>query len=283
MGLTRRQVALSSTETAPASVPDPFPFRPRHLPLCDVCRVLMDLPLDTAMLIACLLGLGAGLMRGFSGFGTGMLLAPVYAVLFGPAATIIMINVMDIAVSAQLIPRAMRQVQWKFILPLVTATATAMPFGAYILMTVDREVLTRVIAGLVIIFVIILATGWRYNAPKSIGPTIGIGLFAGTLSTSIGVSGPPVLLYILSGRDPVAVSRANIIAFFAVTNFLTLGIMWANGLMDLSAVLRGVMATPGFMLGAWLGARAFDPDREKLYRHVALLVLLCVGLYGVLR
>lgn len=243
----------------------------------------LDMALDTAMLIATLLGFGAGLMRGFSGFGTGMLLAPIYAVLFGPAATIVMINVMDVGASAQLIPRALRQVQWRFIIPLVTAATCAMPFGALVLLHVDGAVLTRIIAGLVIVFVIVLATGWRYNAAKSIGPTVGIGLFAGTLSTSIGVSGPPVLLYVLSGRDPVEISRANIIAFFAITNVTTLVMLWFNGLLDPTAIVRGVLATPGFMLGAWLGARAFDPAKEKLYRHVALLVLLCVGLYGVLR
>jgi hypothetical protein len=37
-----------------------------------------------ALIIAAATAMAAGLMRGFAGFGPGMLMAPIFAILFGP-------------------------------------------------------------------------------------------------------------------------------------------------------------------------------------------------------
>ncbi|MFQ5946921.1 MAG: sulfite exporter TauE/SafE family protein, partial [Anaerolineae bacterium] len=65
-------------------------------------------------LIAAIIAVVAGLMRGFAGFGSGMLMAPVFAVLFGPIETVATIIIMEILVSIQLVPRALVEIEWRF-------------------------------------------------------------------------------------------------------------------------------------------------------------------------
>ena len=43
-------------------------------------------------------------------------------------------------------------------------------------------------------------------------------------TTSVG--GPPVLLYLLSGNDPPAVNRANIVTYYFLTQFLLIASCW---------------------------------------------------------
>ncbi len=49
------------------------------------------------------------------------------------------------------------------------------------------------------------------------------------------------------------------------------------------AVIRAAMLLPVFATGVWFGARYFRKADDKLYRQVALGLLLCVAVFGVLR
>ena len=47
----------------------------------------------------------AGLMRGFAGFGSAMLMAPIFAILFGSADMVVTVVAIELIVSLQLFPQ----------------------------------------------------------------------------------------------------------------------------------------------------------------------------------
>ena len=81
------------------------------------------------LLVALSVTIVAGLMRGFAGVGSGMLMAPVFAILFGPVQTVAVIILMEIVVTAQLLPSVHRSIDWKVIAPMGAAAAILMPSG----------------------------------------------------------------------------------------------------------------------------------------------------------
>ena len=105
----------------------------------------------------------AGVMRGYSGFGTAVILAPVYSLLWGPRAGVPVMLLMELVISVQLLPSAMKEADRRVVLPLGGAAALATPLGAWILFTVDGEALRRFIGGFVLIFGLLLMSGWRYH------------------------------------------------------------------------------------------------------------------------
>ena len=238
--------------------------------------------LDFSLAVATGLSLAAGLMRGFAGFGSGMMLSPIFAILYGPAEAVLMIAVMEIVVSVQLVPRALPDVQWPFLGPLVLAAVICMPLGAWLLATTEPELITRVIAGIVMVFVIVLAVGWRYQGPKRMLPTLGVGGVSGALLTATSVGGPPVLLYILSGQDSARTNRANIILYFAIAEIITPIFLYLQDLFAMEVVIRALAICPAYMIGAWIGSRLFRESSEQLYRRVALIFLSMIALYGIL-
>ena len=169
------------------------------------------------MTVAVATVIAAGLMRGFAGFGSGMLMAPIFAVVFGPVDTVAMITLLELFVSIQLMPGALHEADWHFVAPLGVSAALLMPVGAYVLRSADPNLLARVIAGIVLVFVIVLMTGRRYQGEHKLVPTLGIGAASGILMAATSMGNPPVLLYVLSGPDSAAKIRANIIAYFAGT------------------------------------------------------------------
>ncbi len=240
---------------------------------------LLTLDLALAAVVAVI----AGLMRGFAGFGSGMMMAPVFAILFGPVETVAIVIIMEIVASIQLTPKALPDIQWRFVGPLSLMAALFMPIGAYFLGSVDPEIMTRVMAAIVLTFVLVLLTGWRYEGEKRLLPTLGIGAASGMLMAATSMGNPPVLLYMLSSRDSATTNRANIIGYFAVTQIVLLLVLMVMGLLTGPPVFRAALLAPPYLLAAWFGSQLFRQSSEQLYRRAALFFLLVVAAYGLLR
>jgi len=199
---------------------------------------------DWRLLGAAVATIVAGLMRGYSGFGTAVILAPVYSLLWGPRAGVPVMLLMELVVSAQLVPGALRDADRRVVLPLGGAAAIATPFGAWILFAADGEALRRFIGGFVLVFGLLLMSGWRYHGSRPLGLNVAVGTAAGLLKGSTGMSGPPVILYLLAGLEDAKRHRANLIMFFAAIAVISVIPPLLGGLVDLAALVLLAVALP---------------------------------------
>lgn len=219
----------------------------------------------------------AGLMRGYSGFGTAVILAPVYSLLWGPRAGVPVMLLMELLVSLQLLPGAIKDADRRVVLPLGGAAAVATPFGAWILLTADGEALRRFIGGFVLVFGLLLMSGWRYHGSRPLPLNIAIGTLAGLLKGSTGMSGPPVILYLLAGLEEAKRHRANLILFFATIAVVSVIPPLLGGLIDLPVLVRLAVLLPVMAVSVPIGARLFRVIPDRLYRPFAMAVLLGAG------
>ena len=235
------------------------------------------------LLIAFGVAAAAGLVRGFAGVGSGMLMAPIFAILFGPVQTVVVIVLMEAVVTCQLLPGVRREIDWKAIAPMGGAAACSMPAGLWLLVSLDPDLIARAIALVVVAFSLVLMIGWRYDGEKKLWAGLGIGALSGVLMASTSLGNPPVMAYLLSGRDKAATNRANFTGYFGITLVALIGMMGATGLIDRNALVAAAILLPMFMGAAWVGSRLFRQSSEALYRRVALGLLFCIGMYGLLR
>lgn len=237
----------------------------------------MSTDLMTAMAIAT----AAGLMRGFAGVGSGMLMAPFFVYLFGPVDTVAIIILMEIVVTAQLLPSVHKEIDWKVVAPMGAAAAVLMPVGSWLLVSLDGALVGKIVAGVVVVSSLALLTGWRYQGAKPVPITLAVGSASGLLMALTSLGNPPVMLYLLSSRDSAATNRANFTGYFAITLLVLIALMSVSGLLDWSVLSTVAILLPLFIGAAWLGSRLFRKSSEALYRRVALCILLCAGLYGL--
>jgi uncharacterized membrane protein YfcA len=238
---------------------------------------------DYRFAIAAGVAVAAGLMRGFSGFGSAMMLSPVYAILYGPTAMVVIVTIMEMVISFQLAPGARKDAQWDFVVPVSIAALVCAPIGIYVLTTVDPELLTRGVAGVVLAFVLVMASGWRYDGPKRLAITIAVGALAGVVLATTSMGGPLVLIYMLTGPDKAVTNRANIIVYFLIVETGLVLLMLFQDLIAPETAIRAAALVPIYMAAGYIGARGFRMSSEKLYRRVALAVLACVALFGLFR
>jgi uncharacterized membrane protein YfcA len=219
----------------------------------------------------------AGIMRGYSGFGTAVILAPVYSLLWGPRAGIPVMLLMELVVSVQLLPGAIKDADRRVVLPLGGAAALATPLGAWILLSADGDTLRRFIGGFVLVFGLLLMSGWRYHGSRPLPLNLAVGTAAGLLKGATGMSGPPVILYLLAGLEEAKRHRANLILFFATIAIVSIVPPLIGGLIDLTVLVRLAVLLPVMALSVPIGARLFKVVPERLYRPFAMGVLLAAG------
>ena len=219
----------------------------------------------------------AGLMRGFSGFGAALTIAPILAVIVGPRAAIPAILFLMMATSVQLAPKAFRDVSWPTVIPLSVGGVFGIIIGGWLLVVVDQELVKRSISGVVIFFAIIMLSGWRYRG--SIRPFICgfAGWLGGLISGVAAAGGPAVILFLLAGPESSARNRAAIILYFIFTQAVALIVYWVGGLITWKVFWVALPMLPTIVLGTWIGERMFGKASEAIYRRIALFFLLAIG------
>src|SRR5690349_15244871 len=229
---------------------------------------------ETGLWTALGVTLVAGLMRGFAGFGSAMLMAPIFAILFGSAEMVVTIVAIELIVSLQLFPQVRAQADWKTLAPMSIAACAAMPLGVWALASVDKGPIVSAVSAVIVAFVVMMWTGWRWRGRRSPLASATVGAISGAMMATTSVGGPPVLLYLLSGNDPPAINRANIVTYYFLTQFLLIVIVLATGVAGWQALGRAVVLFPMMILGAWAGGRLFHGlASDRLYRNVALAIL----------
>jgi len=223
----------------------------------------------------------AGMMRGFAGVGSGMLMAPFFVHIFGPVETVGIIILIEIVATAQLLPSVRREIYWPTIAPMGLAAAACMPVGSWLLVSLKTTSLQFGVSLLVALSAVALLTGWRYEGRKPLAATLGVGMISGLLMALTSLGNPPVMLYLLSSRDAAATNRANFTAYFALTLVALIVMMMVNGLITAQVAGTAAVLLPGFLATTWIGSRLFRKSNEALYRRVALGILLCAGVYGM--
>lgn len=219
----------------------------------------------------------AGLMRGYAGFGTAIILAPIYSVLWGPLAGVPVMLLMELLVSLQLLPRAFRDADKRVIIPIGGAAALATPLGAYVLLAADPELLRRAIGGLVLVFGFLMLSGWRYHGARPFGLNVAVGTAAGLLKGATGMSGPPVILYLLAGPEEAKRHRANLILFFGLIAVISVVVPLFAGLIDGPVLLRFLIMLPVLMVFVRVGAALFGVVPVRFYKPFALVLLTTAG------
>jgi uncharacterized membrane protein YfcA len=246
--------------------------------LLDLAGLLTDWRIYVALVATAV----AGIMRGYSGFGTAVLLAPAYSVLWGPRVGVPVMLLMELVVSLQLVPRAFAEANRRVILPIGGAAALATPLGAFILISADQDLLRRCIGGFVLVFGLLLMSGWRYAGSRPLPLNIAVGTAAGLLKGATGMSGPPVILYLLAGPEAVRQHRANLILFFGTISVISVIPPALGGLMSWAVLAKTLLLLPVLMLCVPIGARLFRVIPERWYRRAALLFLVSTGLIALL-
>ena len=223
---------------------------------------------------AALAALVAAIVRGFSGFGAGLIFMPVAAACLGPKPAVGILYIVDTILILPFVARAIPRADWHDVLPLGIGAVVAVPFGVAVLLHADPVPLRWALSIAILVSIGALAAGLRYTGPTQVPLSLAVGAMAGFLSGSVQIPGPPVLIYWLGRKVVSGTMRANAIVFFMFTTVIS-GVGFLYGGIFTADVLAGSLALfPVYALGIFIGSRFFGHASEATYRGIAYATIL---------
>ena len=219
----------------------------------------------------------AGVIRGITGFGGAMVMAPPFALLLGPLVAVPVVLLLEGIAAAPMLVQLRHEVRWRVIGPIIAAAYATMPIGTWILVTADALLMRRVIAAVVIVFSLVLLLGWRYAGKQRLATGVGLGAVSGTMLGATTLGGPPVILYLLAGPDPIETTRANLTYYLGALCLAGLALLWMNGVLGAPALLLAAGLAPGYYVGMVLGIRLFSRFNDQRFRQFTLAFMLVVA------
>ncbi len=229
--------------------------------------------LDPALIAAIAAAMIAGIVRGFSGFGGALIFMPVASALLDPKLAAVAFLVIDEVLTLPMAVKAIPLVRWRTVLPAAIAAMATIPFGAWLLAHGDPLTLRWAICAVVIALLVLLASGIRYHGEPHWAPSLGVGATSGVLGGVAQVSGPPVIVYWMSGPHAHNVIRANMFAYFMLMSGSTFLSYFWNGLFTAEAFRLILILGPAYALALFLGGRLFGRAASTAYRPIAYGVI----------
>ncbi|WP_417687031.1 sulfite exporter TauE/SafE family protein [Roseibium sp.] len=221
------------------------------------------------MTLLCVILFVAGVVRGFAGFGAGMIFMPIATSLIFPPTAAASFLFLDFVIAMPLVVRAVRICDWGTILPAVAASVIFVHAGTWFLANGDVLMLRWIIFFIVTGLLLLLASGWRYHSRPTRPVSFGVGAVAGVLGGISQVSGPPVVAFWLASAKEPMIVRANLIVFFALASVGTIVAYLINGFFTIEVVHLLLPAIPAYGIGLYLGSKGFGKADPKLYRRIA--------------
>lgn len=236
---------------------------------------------DPRFPVALAISIAAGLVRGFTGFGSALIYIPLISAVYGPhvaAPTLLLFDtICSVPFAIQCWPQSTR----REVLPVAIAGALALPVGVAALLYVDVLVLRWFIAVLVLFALVVLITGWRYHGRPSIAASLGVGAFAGFGSGAVQIAAPALLVFWLGGPNSATTVRANIMVLFAIMGMLAIGAYAVAGVFGPEVLALAFVLGVPFVIAMTVGARWFRGTSDKLYRRVAYIIIAFSGLVSL--
>ena len=223
----------------------------------------------------------AGLVRGFSGFGTAMVFMPIASQFISPVWALIAMGVFDCIGPLPNAPRAIRDGHPRDVLRLGVGLLIGAPLGIYVLSLMSPELFRYSISFFSLLLLVCLAAGVRYRGRLTAPLVLGTGGLSGFLLGVAGIAAPPAIMLYMASTHPARVIRANLTLFLMLADYVMLGTLFLYGLLELEAVLIGVLLIVPYALANVAGAAMFNPEREGTYRLIAYAIIAASAITGL--
>ena len=219
-----------------------------------------------------------------TGFGFALVLSPALFAAFDPVEAVTSLLLLSLALNLLVLFEGGRpeHVDWRALTPMLVAALPGLAVGAVALALLSKEAL-QVAVGIAVI----LAAAWQLSrrsardpsaSHRALPPAAGwaAGFASGALTTSISVSGPPIVLWLEAHGVRPEEFRASLAASFLVLNLAGGAVLLVaeGSTLDAEVVLPLLgLVVAGYALGT-MAFRRLEGDR---FFALALTLVACTG------
>jgi uncharacterized membrane protein YfcA len=219
----------------------------------------------------------ASMLQSSTGFGFSIMSTPFLLLLFDAHSAIKINIVLSLFVSVLMIYSLRKEIDWGLFRRVTWGSLIGIPFGLAIFLFMDVFALKLVISVLILLCTFLLLCKFRFRPTN--GRDASAGSVSGFLTASIGLPGPPLLIYFAGVEMEKARQRSTTLAFYVIVYPVSLILQsifnhWS--MADLHAVAISLpISLAGILFGHWV----YRYINQKLFRALSYIILFCSGAY----
>lgn len=224
--------------------------------------------------------LAGGFVSGLAGFGTALMALGIWLYVLPPSIAVPLVLICSVVAQSSTLPSMWKSFDLALVWPFIIGGLAGVPVGTMLVAHADPRVFKLTIGVFLLVFPTVLFLNRRPMAVRFGGRLAdgAIGFAGGILGGLAGLSGPlPILWASIRGwgKD----ERRGIFQTFNWTVlFAALCVQAASGLVAQNVIWLAMIAFPGTIIGAWLGARLYRALSDRNFTDVVLTLLFLSGM-----
>ena len=224
----------------------------------------------------------AYLVKGFTGFGAGVVMVPVLLLVMDLKLVVFAACVCAVANGIALSIHSWRHVAWRAIAGVLAGLVVGLVVGVEILATLSGHALKMWFGVLVCVFAVkmlwqelrVRQDDWE-PWPAWLGPFYGS--LGGIIMGVYGGGGPAIVVYLVHRLRGKNVFRASCIVLFFIGDVLRLGGYVWERMMTREALILSCITVPAALVGGYLGTKVQDRVEASTFRLLVAGLLLAIG------
>ncbi|WP_077329470.1 sulfite exporter TauE/SafE family protein [Virgibacillus siamensis] len=219
----------------------------------------------------------ASVLQTSTGFGFSIVATPFLLVLFDPREAIQINLILSLIISIALILKIKHDIDKRILKRFITGSLIGLPVGISIFLIMDMTLLKLGVGLLIVVLTVLLVLKFRIH--QSDRRDLVIGGVSGAFTTSIGIPGPPILLYFSGTATSKETLRGTTLAFYLWIYAISLVIQVIVAGTTRDVWESSLTALPIVIIGLVLGQMLFKWISQDLFRKLTYILLLFSGIY----
>jgi uncharacterized membrane protein YfcA len=221
---------------------------------------------------------GAHVVFGLAGFGVGLVALAFLPFIMSPTTAVVLMTVYAFLFAVVLFVPLRRDVDLHAIAGLIVGSLAGTPAGVWILAVAPATVLSRLIGLMLVVVVLVEFAGKFPRRLEAPGWGVGAGFLSGLIGGAVGLPGPSLVVYGATQPWSPRTFKANLQAFFIVSEGMILVGYWMAGLLTAEVGHLTVAYLIPALGGLLLGMSFFDRVDPVRFRRLVFALLFVSGL-----
>lgn len=232
-------------------------------------------------IIPLIIMLAAASIKSATGFGGSLIAAPLLMILYGKEESIPALIALWLPIGLYLSIKSHHDANWRRVLLLLGGGVCGLPIGMLFMTTASKETVLLITGIASIITAVALWCGFSRPVRSETAGCLAAGLLSGTLYTTTGESGPPIVLWGVNQNWNPQELRANLILYFTMASIIGLVLLKAGQLLTPNFMFLGLKLVPGAIAGMLIGARLAPHLKATRYKRIALTLITSSGILAI--
>lgn len=219
----------------------------------------------------------ASILQSGTGFGFAIMATPFLLLLFEFHDAIQLNIILSLLISLLMIYKIRKEINKESLIRLTKGSLLGVLPGILLFSFLDARPLKILVSLLILISTGLLVA--KVSIKESNSKEFTTGVLSGLLTTSLGMPGPPLLIYFAGTKVDKSTLRSTTLAYFIFVFLLSLLLQFSTYNISDDVWTATLWSLPFTLLGIYLGQWLFARLNQQLFQRLIYILLFFTGIY----